>query len=106
MSDTLYPRQRELARHALDPTRQHDDHCWIVFAGIQRWIIGKRGDLLATTSESGPAIVDLRSVDWQTYNFVALEMLRAAFPDSSLTYDDSLTALESVKTLDEEDFPR
>ncbi|WP_428988588.1 hypothetical protein [Methylocapsa aurea] len=88
----------------LDPLRQHNDHCWIVFDGRERWIIGKRGDLLATTCEDGPAIVNLGSVDWETYNFVALEMLRAAFPHCSLTYANSLAALAPHETLDEEDY--
>jgi hypothetical protein len=84
MTPTLTPRGRELARYALDPTHQHDDHCWIMFAGVQRWIIGKRGGRFVTTSEQGLAIIDLAGVDWETYDFVALEMLRSAFPDSSL----------------------
>jgi hypothetical protein len=105
---TLTPRERELARHARNPWSQHDDHCWVVFDGVQRWIVCAHGNVLATTSEVGPAIVDLRSVDWEAYNFVALEMLRAAFPDCSLTYANSLgalAALEPGEELDSEDFP-
>jgi hypothetical protein len=84
MTATLTPRERELATCALETPRQHDDHCWIMFGGVQRWIIGMRGDRFVTTSEQGLAIIDLSGVDWETYDFVALEMLRSAFPDSSL----------------------
>jgi hypothetical protein len=106
MTATLTPRERELAIHAFDPTLQHDDHCWVVFAGTQRWIIGKRGDLLATTCEDGLVTINLSAVDWHAYGFVAREMLREAFPDSSLTRAGAEAALEPGESLDLEDFPR
>lgn len=83
MTATITQRER-----ALDPFRQHDDHLWIVFAGKQRWILEKRGDLLVTTSDDGIVIVDLSAVDWEAYNRAALAILREAFPDSSIAIDE------------------
>ncbi|ATQ67768.1 hypothetical protein CQW49_07575 [Methylosinus trichosporium OB3b] len=86
-----------------DLSSQHDMHCWIIFDHRQRWIIRKHGDILATTCEDGPALINLSCVDWETYTFVALEMLRRAFPDCSLTYENSLAALNAGETLDAND---